>query len=66
VLREWRSATAREQKVPGYCVFSDNVLRTLAAERPSTDLELLSIAGIGPRKAEKYGAEVLKIIQMRA
>jgi ATP-dependent DNA helicase RecQ len=62
-LREWRSATAKEEKVPGYCVFNDNVLRALAAEKPSSEIEMLSIAGIGPRKADKYGVDVLRIIR---
>lgn len=62
-LREWRSATARDAKLPGYCVFPDTVLRALATERPSTEDEMLSIAGIGPRKSEKYAADVLRIIR---
>jgi len=64
-LREWRSSTAKELKIPGYCVFNDNILRALAAEKPSTTVAMLSIGGIGPVKAEKYGTEVLRIIGER-
>ena len=65
-LRAWRSETAKELKIPGYCVFNDNVLRAVAAEKPSTSAGLMSIAGIGPVKAEKYGPEVLRIIGERS
>ena len=64
-LREWRSSTAKEENVPGYCVLADRILRALAAEKPSTELELLSISGIGPAKASKYGLDVLRIIDER-
>ncbi|MGO8673028.1 MAG: RecQ family ATP-dependent DNA helicase [Capsulimonadaceae bacterium] len=62
-LRAWRTATAREMKIPGYCVFPDKVLRAIAAERPSSEDDILLIPGIGMRKASRYGEELLKIVQ---
>ncbi|HEX9496274.1 MAG TPA: HRDC domain-containing protein, partial [Candidatus Limnocylindria bacterium] len=51
------------EKVPAYIVFSDAVLRAMAASRPNTDRELLAISGIGPAKLERYGARFLELLR---
>ncbi|MEM1054297.1 MAG: ATP-dependent DNA helicase RecQ [Bacteroidota bacterium] len=61
-LREWRTETAREKEVPPYVVFDDKTLRALALAVPETEDELLSVKGIGPTKAERYGGAVLAIL----
>jgi ATP-dependent DNA helicase RecQ len=61
-LKAWRTKIAREQAVPPYVVFHDATLCAIAAVRPK-DLDGLStIAGIGARKLERYGAGLLKLI----
>jgi DNA helicase-2/ATP-dependent DNA helicase PcrA len=62
-LREWRRATAAEQQVPAYVVFTDATLAALAERRPTTDPELAAIGGIGPRKLERYGPAVLALVR---
>ncbi len=62
-LREWRRITAREHNVPAYVVFHDATLETIAAARPQTLNDLSGISGIGVKKLERYGAELLAITQ---
>jgi DNA helicase-2/ATP-dependent DNA helicase PcrA len=61
-LREWRSRVATEHGVPAYVVFTDATLTALAERRPTSTDDLLSIAGIGPRKIELYGAATLALL----
>ena len=65
-LKAWRLDIAREQKVPPYIVFSDNTLIAIAEMLPGDDAALISIPGIGARKLEQYGSEVLELVRARA
>ncbi len=60
-MKDWRRQMAREKKVPAYVIFPDSVIAELSNRLPATVNELLAVPGIGARKAELYGAEVLKI-----
>jgi len=64
-LKAWRLEVAKEQKVPAYVVFSDNTLIAIAELRPGDDTALVAIPGIGARKLEQYGPEVLKLVRGR-
>ena len=60
-LRAWRLDKSREKKVPAYVVFSDNTLTAIAEQRPQDARGLVAINGIGPKKLEDYGEDVLII-----
>ncbi len=62
-LREWRRNMAREQKVPAFVVLHDSTLEELCRQRPTTLAGLRQIPGIGERKAEVYGAEILQVLR---
>ena len=62
-LREWRRNTAKEQGMPAYVVLHDTTLEEICSIRPSSIAELLNITGIGERKAELYGNEILAVLQ---
>lgn len=62
-LRAWRTKEASEQGVPAYVVGPDAVLRALAEARPETEQALLSVSGIGPSRAERYGEAILRILR---
>jgi len=64
-LKEWRLNTARELKVPAYVVFTDNTLIAIAESMPTDDAALVAIPGIGARKLEQFGAEVLGLVRAR-
>jgi ATP-dependent DNA helicase RecQ len=61
-LRALRKELADHQGVPAYIVFSDKVLREMAARRPRTPEELLDVPGVGPAKLERYGQAFLGAI----
>jgi DNA helicase-2/ATP-dependent DNA helicase PcrA len=60
-LRAWRMDQAKALGQPAYCVFTDKTLLAIAEVRPSGEAELSSIAGVGARKLDKFGAEVLAL-----
>jgi DNA helicase-2/ATP-dependent DNA helicase PcrA len=60
-LREWRSASAREQSLPAYVVFTDATLTAIAEARPADRAQLAAIPGVGAAKLNRYGAEVLAL-----
>ncbi|MBW2286873.1 MAG: ATP-dependent DNA helicase RecQ [Deltaproteobacteria bacterium] len=62
-LRGYRREVAHREGVPPYVVASDRSLRDLARLRPRSPAELQFAHGIGPAKAEKYGAELLAVIR---
>ncbi len=64
-LRAWRLDVAKEQKVPAYVVFTDNTLIAIAELRPGDEQALIAIPGIGARKLEQYGPDVLELVRGR-
>lgn len=62
-LKSWRLEKAHELNVPAFYIFSNKVLDNIASYLPHTQEELLEVPGIGPAKAEDYGAAILKIVQ---
>lgn len=62
-LREWRRERAGDDQVPAYVVFTDKTLEAIAEAKPGTDAELLRISGVGPSKVERYGPDVLALIE---
>ncbi|WUN50870.1 ATP-dependent DNA helicase UvrD2 [Streptomyces sp. NBC_00306] len=60
-LREWRSDQAKELGQPAYCVFTDKTLMAIAEAVPGDEGELAGISGVGGRKLERFGADVLAI-----
>ena len=64
-LKAWRLDVAKEQKVPAYVVFTDNTLIAIAELRPDDEAALIAIPGIGARKLEQYGPDVLELVRAR-
>ncbi len=62
-LREWRRNMARESKVPAYIILHDSTLEELCRRRPSNFSELKQVPGIGEKKAEVYGTEILQALR---
>jgi superfamily II DNA helicase RecQ len=61
-LRQWRLRRSREDGVPAFVVFHDSTLRELAAVQPQSHGELATIKGLGPAKLERYGDDLLAVI----
>jgi len=64
-LKDWRLRTSKEASVPAFVVFSDNTLIAIAESLPTDDAALVAIPGIGARKLEQYGADVLALVKGR-
>jgi DNA helicase II / ATP-dependent DNA helicase PcrA len=64
-LKEWRLRTAKELSMPAYVVFTDNTLIAIAELLPSDDAALVAIPGIGARKLEQFGPDVLRLVRAR-
>ncbi|MEU3556793.1 ATP-dependent DNA helicase UvrD2 [Streptomyces fragilis] len=60
-LRSWREVQARRSGQPAFCVFTDKTLIAIAETVPEDPVELARIPGVGMRKLDRYGADVLAI-----
>ncbi|MEU2282820.1 ATP-dependent DNA helicase UvrD2 [Streptomyces sp. NPDC013178] len=60
-LRSWRAVQARRNGQPAFCVFTDKTLMAIAETVPDEAGELARIPGVGMRKLNRYGADVLAI-----
>jgi DNA helicase-2/ATP-dependent DNA helicase PcrA len=61
-LIDWRRERARADGVPAYVVADNKTLAAIAIRRPSDDAGLLAVPGIGQRKVETYGPEILELV----
>jgi ATP-dependent DNA helicase RecQ len=62
-LRLWRLERSRNDGVPAFVVLHDKTLRELAAVQPRTSGELAGVRGLGPAKLERYGDDLLAVIE---
>jgi len=61
-LRAWRSEVAKEHNLPSYIVFSNASLAEMARRTPASLAELGEIGGVGEKKLEAYGREILRVL----
>ncbi|MDR5751886.1 MULTISPECIES: DNA helicase RecQ [unclassified Caballeronia] len=61
-LRLWRSETAKSDGVPAYVIFHDATLAEIARNDPNSIDDLRHIAGIGARKLDRFGDELLEVV----
>jgi ATP-dependent DNA helicase RecQ len=62
-IRQWRRKAAKERGVSAFIVLYDSTLEEICRRRPTSIAELLRITGIGERKAETYGQELLDVLE---
>lgn len=61
-LKAWRSEVAKAHDLPAYVIFNDATLAGIAERNPQTLEALQGISGIGAKKLEAYGQEVLRVV----
>ncbi len=61
-LKAWRSEVAREHNLPAYIVFNDATLADMARVAPQTLGELSAISGVGAKKLQAYGEQILTVL----
>jgi ATP-dependent DNA helicase RecQ len=61
-LKAWRAEVAREHGLPAYVIFHDATLAEMAREAPATLDALAGISGVGTKKLDAYGREILRVL----
>jgi ATP-dependent DNA helicase RecQ len=61
-LKAWRAEVAKEHNLPAYVIFHDATLISIATQAPQSLSELSGVSGMGAKKLEAYGADVLRIV----
>ena len=64
-LKAWRSEVAKAHNLPAYVIFHDATLAAIAQAEPHDLDALQGIAGIGAKKLEAYGIEVIRVVTSR-
>ncbi len=62
-LKRWRDRIVEESDLPIYLVANQNALKEIATYLPFTKKELMQLSGFGKAKAEKYGDDILDLVQ---
>ena len=62
ILKVWRKERANRDSIKPYIIFSDATLIEIVNKLPKSREELFDIRGVGEKKVERYGEEVLEII----
>ena len=61
-LKAWRSEVAKEHGLPAYVIFQNTTLAEMARLLPGDLAELGEISGVGAKKLEAYGREILRVL----
>lgn len=61
-LKEWRNSKAAELNLPHYMILPQKTMATLANMMPQSLPALNQVKGMGSKKSEKFGADLLTII----
>lgn len=62
-LKAFRMEQSRSEQIKPYYVFTDVQMEDLLCKKPATKDELQQVNGFGPKKTEKYGDAILKLLQ---
>jgi ATP-dependent DNA helicase RecQ len=60
-LKAWRAEVAKEHNLPAYVIFHDATLAAIAEAAPQSLAQLQGISGLGVKKLEAYGPQVLRV-----
>ena len=61
-LKTWRAEVAKAHNLPAYVVFHDATLAEMAREAPDSLDALAGISGVGGKKLDAYGADLLRVL----
>lgn len=65
LLRDWRSQRCKKEGVPPYIVLNNRQLAMVVQTRPQSLGDLMKIEGLGKKKIDSFGLEILEITKMR-
>jgi ATP-dependent DNA helicase RecQ len=58
-LKAWRATVAKAHNLPAFIIFHDSTLLALAVRQPQNLADLQGVPGVGQKKREAYGPQVL-------
>ena len=61
-LKAWRAEVAKSHNLPAYVIFHDATLAAIAELNPKSLEDLQGVSGMGAKKLDAYGAEVLRVV----
>jgi ATP-dependent DNA helicase RecQ len=64
-LKAWRFEVAAHHNLPAFVIFHDATLRSIALLNPTSADQLSTVSGIGAKKLEAYGEEVLRVVKTK-
>jgi ATP-dependent DNA helicase RecQ len=64
LLRDWRSKRCKKDGVPPYVLLNNNQLAMIVRTRPQSLADLIKIEGIGKKKIDAFGLEILEITKL--
>ena len=62
-LKAWRGEVAKEHGLPAFVIFHDATLAQMAEQAPDSLQALGGISGVGAKKLDAYGREILKVLE---
>ncbi|MDN3543035.1 MAG: DNA helicase RecQ [Roseateles asaccharophilus] len=62
-LKAWRAEVAKEHGLPAYVIFQNVTLAEMARVHPHSLDALGGISGVGAKKLEAYGREILRVLE---
>ena len=63
-LREWRREKAQQEGIPVFIIANNSELMEVIKKTPKTIEALRQIRGFGKKKIERYGKEIVNLIQL--
>ena len=63
-LKHYRTEQAYLRAVPPCAVFSNKMLLSIVSKRPTTMESLLGMKGIGPTRGERYGKDIVRLVNL--
>jgi len=64
-LKEYRLLTSKKENIKPYLIFNNVQMDEIIEKLPKTKDELLAVKGFGEKKVDKYGTDILKIINQQ-
>jgi ATP-dependent DNA helicase RecQ len=61
-LKAWRAQIAAAHNLPAFVVFHDATLAQMAARNPDALDDLAGISGVGAKKLQAYGDDILRVL----
>jgi superfamily II DNA helicase RecQ len=51
-----------EKGIPAFMIFADSTLQGISSANPKTLMQLRQVSGVGDKKLELYGEDILRVL----